>query len=565
MKLIDPDNPKKIAWEFFILVLTVLCTFILPLTVVFKKESTNGIVIFDILTTLFFSMDIFLNFHTTFEKKRHLVTNKKQISQRYLRGWFFWDLLATIPFALIFAGIPGLVLSRLFRIFRLTRLFKLFSSSRTLKRINEINNLINPSVIRMILMVFWVFVVAHLVSCFWISLGGIAPHQSPEDTYLQAFYWTITTLTTIGYGDISPDLAIRSQVIFTIITQLLGAGMYGFIIGNISNLLANMDIAKSAHKEKVERINTFLKYKSIPAPLQRRVSNYYDYLWESRRGYNEAAVIAELPHSLKTQITIQMNKELIQKVPLFEHAPDSFLKEVILNLEPVIFTPGDYIMEAGEMGYEMYFISSGKVDVLSADEAITYATLTGGAFIGEMALLLSTPRTATVKAVEYCDLYRLTKDMVDSILPRYPDIAHTMSREAERRRKENEEKKDHSTHTDEVTPTEGEKEEVLISSADLKTLPMIKEVEFTRVEGEFIVKMRWEEMADVNYYQVLKKSPRGEKWAFASSQLYSNDFIDLHPLKSERNIYRLRAVNENGPGPWSRGFYFSFEEGVGTD
>ncbi|MDC7221010.1 MAG: ion transporter [Spirochaetales bacterium] len=563
MELINPDNPKKIYWELVILFLTVICTFIYPLVVIFERKTTTPMIIFDVGVTIFFAVDIFLNFHTAYEEKRKLVTDKKRIARRYLRTWFPWDLIATLPLALLFSGFSGLILSRLFRLFRLTRLFKLFSSNKTLRRLNEMNNAINPSVIRMIIMVFWILVAAHLVSCGWIALGGIAPDQTKGDTYLQAFYWTITTLTTIGYGDISPDLSHKSQIIFTIITQLLGAGMYGFIIGNISNLIANMDVAKSNHKEKVERINDFLKYKNIPAPLQRRVSNYYDYLWESRRGYNEAAVIEELPHSLKMQITIQMNKELIQKVPLFEHAPDSFLKEVILNLEPVIFTPGDYIMEAGEMGYEMYFISSGKVDVLSADENITYATLTGGAFIGEMALLLSTPRTATVKAVEYCDLYRLTKDMVDSILPRYPEIEQTMSREAERRRLENEAKIDHS-HEEESEQEEALEEKVP-SPADQKILPSIDEAEFSLIEGEDIVKIRWKEMDNVNYYQVLKKNPSKEKWSFAASQLYTPEFIDLHPLKSGRNIYKLRAVNENGPGPWSKRFYFSFEEGAGAE
>ena len=565
MKPISPDSEKKIFWEMFILFLTILCTFILPLSVVFNYASSAGMLIFDILVTLFFAVDIFFNFNTAYEEKRHMITDRKLIARRYMRGWFFWDMVATIPFSMIFSGVSGLALSRLFRLFRLTRLFKLFTTNRTLRRLNEVNNGINPSVIRMILMVFWILVASHLVSCGWIALGGIEPGQSNGDTYLQAFYWTITTLTTIGYGDISPDLSIRSQVIFTIITQLLGAGMYGFIIGNISNLLANMDIAKSSHKEKVERINTFLKYKNIPSPLQRRVNNYYDYLWESRRGYNESAVIEELPLSLKTQITIQMNKELIQKVPLFENAPDSFLKEVILNLEPVIFTPGDYIMEAGEMGYEMYFISSGKVEVLSADESITYATVSGGAFIGEMALLLSMPRTATVKAVEYCDLYMLTKDIVDSILPRYPEIAKTMEVEAERRKKENEAKAELKEETSPDQDKTADLDEPALGGEKQKTLPPIEEAAFTEVEGEDIIKMHWKEMEDVNYYQVLKKSSYEEKWSFAASQLSSNEFIDLHPLKSGRNIYKIRGVNENGPGPWSRGFYYSFEEGAGSE
>ncbi|MDC7222501.1 MAG: fibronectin type III domain-containing protein, partial [Spirochaetales bacterium] len=166
------------------------------------------------------------------------------------------------------------------------------------------------------------------------------------------------------------------------------------------------------------------------------------------------------------------------------------------------------------------------------------------------------------------------------ILPRYPEIAQTMSREADRRRKANEEKIDHRDSPPEENPQEEnspreasskknapeeEQAKTVLTTAELKTLPPIEEVEFSLLDDEDIIKLRWKEMDDVNYYQVLKKNPRGEKWAFSASQLYSPEFIDLHPLKSGKNIYKLRAVNENGPGPWSRGFYFSFEEGAGTE
>lgn len=559
--------------------MTVLCTLVIPLAVVFKQDGTLAMALFDLVVTVFFSLDIYLNFNTAFEKHRKIITDKGEIAKRYLKGWFFWDMVATIPFALLFSGVSGLIVTRLFKLLRLTRLFKLFTSNRTLRRLNEMSNAINPSVIRMILMVFWIFIASHLVACAWIAIGGIDIGEDRLNTYLQAFYWTITTLTTIGYGDISPDLAVKSQLLFTIIVQLLGAGMYGFIIGNISNLIANMDVAKSTHKEKVERINTFLKYKSIPPPLQRRVNNYYDYLWDSRRGYNESHVIEELPLSLKTQITIQMNRDLIKKVPLFEGASESFIKEVILNLEPVIYTPGDYIMVAGEMGYDMYFISSGKVQVLSADESITYATLEGGAFIGEMALLLSTPRTATVKAVEYCDLYMLTKDKVDSILPRYPEIALTMSREAERRRKENEAKAERNKReipSESAAVPEGKKQEQAdeeedldstlptVESDALEDLPPITEAALSKVDGEDIVKLIWKPLEKADHYQVLKKQRDRETWTFVATQLISSEFVDLHPLKSSRNIYKIRGVNEHGSGPWSKGFYYSYEEGVGT-
>jgi voltage-gated potassium channel len=263
--------------------------------------------------------------------------------------------------------------------------------------------------------------------------------DAPEGTtkfvrYLNAFYWTITTLTTIGYGDITPDTP--GQTFYVILIEILGAGMYGLVIGNIANLIANIDVAKTQYKEKLDKINTFLKYRNIPFNLQRKINDYYNYLWESRRGYDESSVLADLPGPLKESVSLFLNKEIIEKVPIFEAASTDLIKDVVMNMEPVVFTPGDYIVRAGEVGYDMFFISRGRVDVMSADEQTSYAILSAGQFFGEIALLLSMPRTATIKATEYCDLYRLDKETFDRILTRYPDFLENIQALAEQRRAE---------------------------------------------------------------------------------------------------------------------------------
>jgi len=215
--------------------------------------------------------------------------------------------------------------------------------------------------------------------------------------------------------------------------------MYGFVIGNISTVIANIDIAKTQYREKMEKINTFLKYRNMPENLTKRINDYYDYLWESRRGYDESSVVDELPFSLRIQVATELHREIIAKVPLFAGASSAFIRDLILNMVSVVFTPGDYVVRKGEIGEEMFFISRGSVDVVSEDESIVFATLQEGAFFGEIALLLSTPRTATIKAKDYCDLYSLNKTTFERILSRYPDFAKNVKEMAEQRRKETEE------------------------------------------------------------------------------------------------------------------------------
>ena len=230
----------------------------------------------------------------------------------------------------------------------------------------------------------------------------------------------MTTLTTIGYGDITPST--NAQIVYTMAVMVLGVAMYGYVIGNIANLLANSDYAKAHYLANMERLSSFLNYRHVPPALQRRIYDYYTYLWENRLGYDESAVLSELPTNLRIEVSLVLKREFIQKVPFLKGASQELIRELALALQPVIFTPGDYIFRIGEIGRQIYFISQGTVEVTSADGEAVLATLHDGDFFGEIALLFSQPRSANIQAVDYCDLYALDKETFERILTHYPDF-----------------------------------------------------------------------------------------------------------------------------------------------
>jgi voltage-gated potassium channel len=431
--MIHPESKTKAYWDLFVLIITIFAAIIVPLTVVFSQFFVRLSVFASFLIYATFITDIILRFYTAFSRQGKIISDKKLVAQQYLTHWFSIDLIAALPIGLILS-ISSLPNDSIVQLLRILVLLKLFRIGNTLQRIGGTN--INPAILRLFLLVFWILVAAHIIACGWILLSGIERGMTPVTRYIRAFYWTITTLTTIGYGDITPTTNI--QTLYVIFIEILGAGMYGLVIGNIANLIANIDIAKTQFKEKLDKVNTFLKYRNIPQDMQKKINNYYNYLWDSRRGYDESSVLDDLPVSLKESVAIYLNKEIIEKVPIFEGASDELIKDIIMNMTPVVFTPGDDIVRAGEVGFDMYFISKGSVDVLSADGQTKYATLSDGQFFGEIALLLSTPRTATIRAREYCDLYRLDKETFDRILTRYPGFKETIEDLAEKRKKETE-------------------------------------------------------------------------------------------------------------------------------
>jgi glucose-6-phosphate 1-dehydrogenase len=127
-----------------------------------------------------------------------------------------------------------------------------------------------------------------------------------------------------------------------------------------------------------------------------------------------------------------INRGVLEKVPLFQAGDAVFLHNLAMMLKPVVYNPGDFIIKKGDTGSEMYFISRGQADVLDGDQK-RLTTLGEGDFFGELSLLLSKPRTASIRATTACDLFVLDKTDFDRVLKDHPQFAATLQDIAKKR------------------------------------------------------------------------------------------------------------------------------------
>ncbi|KAI8979835.1 hypothetical protein BDF20DRAFT_941034 [Mycotypha africana] len=129
--------------------------------------------------------------------------------------------------------------------------------------------------------------------------------------------------------------------------------------------------------------------------------------------------------------------ELLQSLKqhsLFQRAKnESFLEKIACCMHLRTYSPRDVIIVEGEPAKAMFFLLRGSVDVCSKDYERIYATLPKGSCFGEIGILYSMPRTATVIASTKCIVASLTADEVNSILPQYPEVEKVLRFEAEER------------------------------------------------------------------------------------------------------------------------------------
>jgi hypothetical protein len=391
-------------------------------TIVTSYRLTFGVRAFDLLywlITAAYLLDIAWGFNLAVKKGLTILSDRRGIARHYLRGWFALDLLAALPFGWLFSALSPAAVPAAAAGAALLRMAKIGKVSAVFRDIRESLS-VNPALMRLVTFGFWFVTALHLMACGWVLIGAGEKGRPAADQYLRALYWCVTTIATIGYGDYTPDKNSNLQIGYTIGVMVFGVGMYGYIIGNVATLIANLDVARAFYRTKMEEINDFLRRKRVPSDLQKRVRDYYAYLWETQRSVSPVPIAAELPHSLSQEILLYLNRALIEKVSLFRNADEIFIREIVQVLKPMSFLPQDYIIRQGEYGDCMYFLSSGEVEVLI--DGAHVAQLGHGSPFGETALIAGEKRMAGIRALSYCDVYRLAKADFDALRLRYPDF-----------------------------------------------------------------------------------------------------------------------------------------------
>jgi CRP-like cAMP-binding protein len=133
---------------------------------------------------------------------------------------------------------------------------------------------------------------------------------------------------------------------------------------------------------------------------------------------------------------------LLKQVALFTVLDDSELTSLAARMTPCMFTAGDVIVAQGEAGTSMYLVAEGLLHVYVARpesaDLIQVGQLIPGQFFGEMSLLTGEPRSATVKAATDVLVYEITKEDIELLLEKRPEIAERLTETIAKHRLHNE-------------------------------------------------------------------------------------------------------------------------------
>jgi len=442
LPIVHPLSTFRLLWDLITSVCALITMILPPLWWAFYKfpvaddgdswspQPFDGSDGFSICETIVFVLAPLVNIRTAILDKGQLLHSQADIWHFYIRSLkLYCDVLGALagPLRMCDINLCWLCLARVRGIMEFKT--KIEGSTWLSKR-----NFQALTVLLTILLSL------HWVSCVWVALAaaekdertwyrwltsfkGETTHE-PQIAYLWAVYWTFTTVSTCGFGDIV--VTSKREATFMIVLLLLSILLYSGLIGVLSAFFVNSDAAYTQHKLRVETTKAFLHNHHFPQQLQYRVLTYLDYLWGATKGLNEERIIADLPETLQMQVRVVANDSVLTSVPLFEDTDPETAADIVRLLVSRTYLPNDILVNEGDESREMFIIRRGVVEVLAPRGQGASVYLSAGAYFGDVGVILGFLRTNTVRAFTHCHVYLMDRKGFDIVLMKYPACIDNM-------------------------------------------------------------------------------------------------------------------------------------------
>ncbi|XP_073783445.1 potassium voltage-gated channel subfamily H member 1a isoform X3 [Danio rerio] len=450
----------KTTWDWVILILTFYTAIMVPYNVSFKTKQNNVTwLVVDSIVDVIFLVDIVLNFHTTFVGPAgEVISDPKLIRMNYLKTWFVIDLLSCLPYDVInaFENVDEGI-SSLFSSLKVVRLLRLGRVARKLDHYIEYG----AAVLVLLVCVFGL--AAHWLACIWYSIGDYevidedrntvrtdswlymlaesigTPYRfnasgtgrweggpTKDTVYITSLYFTMTSLTSIGFGNIAPTT--DGEKIFAVAMMMIGSLLYATIFGNVTTIFQQMYANTNRYHEMLNSVRDFLKLYQVPKGLSERVMDYIASTWSMSHGIDTEKVLQICPKDMRADICVHLNRKVFKEHPAFRLASDGCLRALAMEFQTIHCAPGDLIYHAGESVDSLCFVVSGSLEVIQDDEVVAIlgkGDVFGDVFWKEVTLAQA---CANVRALTYCDLHVIKRDALQKVLEFYTAFSNHFSR-----------------------------------------------------------------------------------------------------------------------------------------
>ena len=419
---IDCDCIAKIFWDILVMIVTIMISYYTPYSISFYSGlgKTPNIVVSSL-----YILDVALSFNTSYYSKGFLVENRYKIAKHYFKHNFFPDLLSSFPYEFLFfdyleydenypvyTDLGSRPILRYLMLLKLLRLFRYQSLIFNLRELFPYPAFF--TVLSIFSYLFWASLSLHILACFQNVLymnSLFITHENYQNVYydnktryIKLVMRTMETITSVGYG----EFPIRTNLerLFSIFIMTLTSGMFGYYVGGIQSFIEKSNQVNLYFNDIMRKTKVYMRIHKCPISLRNRVNNYFRNLKKlhSENLLKEQDILSLLSAPMKEEVFSRIQGHYLLRIKEFRRISTACLKAISDNLNLLMFGPNDIIINQGELTSDLFFIVGGTVEVFHRQTKTMYKLLGSQYYFGEISFFCGTPRSASVKSFDYCEL-----------------------------------------------------------------------------------------------------------------------------------------------------------------
>jgi hypothetical protein len=243
--------------------------------------------------------------------------------------------------------------------------------------------------------------------------------------YLIGLYFSMTTMTTVGYGDLTPTN--EKEVGFALCAMIMGGAFYGYAVGTICTIVNNRDLNVSAYHDRMDAVYAWLDYHKLPREIRSRILRYFKLSLSARAATSESDVVRELSPSLRNEVGKLILQDDVKNNPLFDDLPINAVARIQKIMQTIHVEGNQVVVQQGDAGTAMFIVQSGAVQLqrfdVSYDQVISSRVLSKGDSFGEEILTsLREFYGYTVTAIEDSTFLSLDEEEFQNLFEHMPDV-----------------------------------------------------------------------------------------------------------------------------------------------
>ncbi|XP_061356258.1 potassium channel AKT1-like [Gastrolobium bilobum] len=422
--IISPSNHRYKLWERFLVILVFYTAWVCPFEFGFLLEKSKGalLIVMDNVVNVIFAIDIVLTFFVAYLDKSSylLIDNPKLIALRYAKSWLILDVMSTIPYEVVCIVLPSYL--QTYGYFNILRLWRLRRVSAMFARLEKDRNY-NYFWVRCSKLMCVTLFSVHVAACFyyfiaarrerkstWLGLVSDSYDDSLWGRYVTSIYWSIVTLSSVGYGDLHP--VNITEMTFDIFYMLFNLGLTAYLIGNMTNLVVHRTNRTKRYRDTVQSASYFAQRNKLPILLQEQIFAHLLMKYRTDlEGLQQQEILDSLPKAIHSSISNYLFYSLVDKVYLFRGVSNDLLFQLVTEMKAEYFPPKEDVILQNEAPTDFYIMVTGAADLIIKKNGIEQVVgeAKTGDVVGETGVLCYRPQLFTVRTKRLSQLLRLNR------------------------------------------------------------------------------------------------------------------------------------------------------------